>query len=164
MTEPTISSSLTPWPEAWPEAELDPVRRLYALTAGIPGAVVVERLIPAPVAAVWAIAGDLEREVPRSAWHVRSLRIVARDGDRLEAVVTGWAGLRDRFGAVLRPGWCVMQGRALWIGMAATPAPGGTRFALAAGLRLPGSRGLRPLVRRSVDRSLRRLARRVANP
>ena len=88
----------------WPVAELDPVRRLRALADGIPGAVVVERVIPAPFAAVWAIASDLEQEVPRSEWHVRSLRITHRDGDRLEALVHGLAGVRDRIDIVLRPG------------------------------------------------------------
>lgn len=164
MTEPTMPSRPADRTETWPEAEIDPVRRLLALAAGIPGGVVVEAIIPAPFERVWGIAGDLEREVARSEWHVRSLRIIRRDGDRLEALVVGPAGVRDRFAAVLRPGWCVMQGRALWIGMAATPAPGGTRFALAAGLRVPGAGRLRPLVRRGVDRSLRRLARRLADP
>ena len=145
----------------WPVAELDPVRRLRALADGIPGAVVVERVIPAPFAAVWAVASDLEREVPRSEWHVRSLRITHRDGDRLEALVHGLAGVRDRFDVVLRPGWCWMQGRVLLAGMAATPAEGGTLFAFAAGLRVPGSGVLRPVLRRGADRSLRRLARRV---
>lgn len=152
-----------PIKHSWPVAELDPVRRLRALTAALPGAVVVEQVIPAPFTAVWAIAGDLEREVPR-AWHVRSLRITHRDGERLEASVVGLAGMRDRFVGVLRPGWCWLQGRVLYIGMAATPVPGGTRFALAAGLRLPGAGALRPLVRRGIAVSLRRLARRSGTP
>lgn len=146
---------------SWPVAELDPVRRLRALTAGIPGAVVAEGVIPAPFEAVWEIASDLENEVPRSEWHVRSLRITHAEGDRLEAVVHGLMGVHDRFSIVLRPGWCWMQGSVLLAGMAATPVVDGTLFAFAAGLRVPGSGVLRPVLRRGADRSLRRLARRV---
>lgn len=149
---------------AWPVAELDPVRRLHVLTAALPGAVVIERLIPAPLATVWALASDLEREVPRAERHVRSLRITRQDGERFEALVIGLAGVRDHFAGVLRPSWCWMQGRVLYIGMAATSAPGGTRFALAAGLRLPGAGALRPFVRRSISGSLRRLAQRFDMP
>ncbi len=146
---------------AWPVAELDPVRRLRALATAFPGAVVVERVIPAPFEDLWSLISDLERAVPASEWHVRSLHITHRDGDRLAADVRGQFGMRDRFAIVLRPGWCWMQGRVLYAGMAATPVPGGTRCAWAAGLRLPGARALRPLLRRSLARSLRRLARRV---
>jgi len=159
MTEPTTPGS-TP---AWPEANLDAVRRLHALAAGIPGAALVETIIPAPFAVVWNVAADLERAVPESEWHVRSLRITRRDGDRVEALVTGLAGARDRFAGVLRPGWCLLQGRLLWIGMAAAPEDRGTRFALAAGLRVPGAVALTPFVRRGVARSLRRLEERVAD-
>jgi hypothetical protein len=145
----------------WPVADLDPVRRLRALVAGIPGAVVVEDVIPASFEAVWDIASDLENEVPRSEWHVRSLRITHQEGDRLETLVYGLVGVHDRFAIVLRPGWCWMQGRLLLAGMAATPVEDGTLFAFATGLRVPGSGVLRPVLRRAADRSLRRLAQRV---
>jgi len=69
----------------WPVAELDPVRCLHVLAAAA-GAVVVERVIPAPVEAVWSVASDLEREMPRLGWYVSSLHIVRADGDRLELV------------------------------------------------------------------------------
>lgn len=150
--------------QSWPVADLDPVRRLHALAAALPGAAIVEQVIPAPLDTVWALAGDIERAVPRSEWHVRSLRIVRRDGERIEALVVGLAGVQDRFVGVLRPGWCWMQGRVLYIGMAATPVPGGTRFALTAGLRLPGARALRPIVGCSIARSLRRLAAPLVRP
>lgn len=154
MNEPTNNS--------WPVAELDPVRRLRAFTAGMPGAVVVEEVIPASFEAVWEIASDLENEVPRSEWHVRSLRITHADGDRLEALVHGIMGVHDGFAIVLRPGWCWMQGRLLLAGMAATPVEGGTLFAFATGLRVPGAGFLRPVLRRAADRSLRRLTQRVS--
>ena len=147
---------------SWPVAKLDSVRRLRSLAAGTPGAVVVERIIPAPFEAVWEIASDLENEVPRSEWHVRSLRITRREGDRLEAEVHGLAGMRDRFDIVLRPGWCWMQGRLLLAGMAAVPVEDGTLFAFAAGLRVPGSGALRPVLRRGADRSLGRLIQRIS--
>jgi len=51
-----------------------------------------------------------------------------------------------------------MQGRALVIGMAAVPGPEGTRFAMAAGLRIPGARALRPVVRHDLTQALRHLA------
>lgn len=145
----------------WPVADLDPVRRIHALAAAMPGAVVEERVIPVPFETLWAAVSDLERAVPYSEWHVRSLRITHADGDRLVADVRGQLGMRDTFAIVLRPGWCWMQGRILAAGMAATPVPGGTRCAWVAGVRLPGAVILRPLVRRGVARSLRRLAQRV---
>lgn len=153
--EPMISS--------WPVADLDPVRRLRALTAAIPGAVVVEQTIPVPFEVLWEVVSDLERAVPASEWHVRSLRITHADGDRLEAEVRGQLGLRDHFAIVLRPGWCWMQGRVLYAGMAATPVPGGTHCAWATGVRLPGAAMLRPLMRRSLAHSLHRLAYRVGS-
>ena len=147
--------------DSWPVAELDPVRQLRALTAGISGAVIEEAFIPAPFEAVWDIASDLENEVPRSEWHVRSLRITSRYGERLEARVHGLLGVQDRFDIVLRPGWCWMQGRVLCAGMAATPVGNGTLFAIATGLRVPGTGVIRPVLRRGANRSLRQLARRV---
>ena len=143
-----------------PPTRLDPVRRLYTLVAGIPGAVVVELVIPIPFETVWERISDLERSVPESEWHVRSLRLTQGDGDRLEADVRGLGGIRDRFAIVFRPGWCWMQGRVLCAGMAAVGVPGGTRVAWAAGVRLPGAIVFRPVLRRSVTGSLGRLARR----
>jgi hypothetical protein len=76
----------------WPVADLDPVRRLRALAAGVPGAVVVEDVIPASFEAVWGIASDLENEVPRSEWHVHCLRITHQEGTASKPSSTGsWA-------------------------------------------------------------------------
>ncbi len=153
MNEPTNPS--------WPVAELDPVRRLRVMAAAA-GAVVVERRIPAPFEVVWAMASDLERELPRLGWYVHSLRVVHVSGDHLVLDVRGPMGVRDHFDAVLRPGWCWCQGRVLRVGMAATPLPGGgTLFAAAAGLRLPGAGVLRPALRRSLVRVLDRTERHV---
>ncbi len=95
---------------SWPVEALDPVRRLRVLAAAT-GAAVVERRVAAPFETVWAVMSDLEQELPRVGWYVRSLRIVRAEGDLLELDVRGPMGLRDRFEAVLRPGWCWCQGR-----------------------------------------------------
>ena len=145
----------------WPVAGIDSVQRLHALAAGIPGAVVSERVIDAPLERVWAHLGDLERSVPQSEWHVRTLSITWVDGDRLEADVRSVVGIHDRFTVVLRPGWCWMQGRVLYAGMAAVAVSEGTRVAWAVGLRLPGSALWRPFLRRGIAHSLRRLDRQL---
>ena len=148
--------------ESWPVAELDPVRRLRVLADVMPWLTVAERVIPAPFEAVWDIASDLENELPRlEGGYVRSLRITRAEGERLEALVHGPVGIRDTFAIVLRRGWCWMEGRVLCAAMAATPAEEGTRFAWAAGLRLPGGGLLHPFTRRALDRTLQRLERHV---
>lgn len=146
----------------WPVAELDPVRRLHVMAAGVPGMLVVEREMTVPFEAVWAVASDLEHELPGlgGGW-VTSFRYLAVHGERREALVHGPVGIRDRFRIVLRPGWCWMEGRALAAGMAAVPTGAGTRFAWASGLRLPGGRLLRPLTRRSLARTLAALEQRA---
>lgn len=146
----------------WPVAELDPVRRLHIMAAAIPGVQVLEREMPLPFAAVWAVASDLEHELPGlgGGW-VSSFRYLTIDGERREALVHGPVGIRDRFRIVLRPGWCWMDGRVLAAGMAAVPSGTGTRFAWASGVRLPGTRLLRPVTRRALARTLTGLERRV---
>lgn len=88
---------------------------------------------------------------------VRSIRIIARDGERIRAIVYGRSGLRAPFEMILRPGWCLMQSRFLILGMAAIPAGDHTRFGYLAGLRVPGKRIIAPLLRPA----RRRLARSV---
>jgi hypothetical protein len=145
----------------WPVAELDPVRRLRVMAAANPGTMFGETVIPARFEHVWAVAGDLEVELPRLIHDIRTARITARDGDRLEVRARGHLGQRARFDVVLRPGWCWMQSRYLLGGMAAAPHPDGTRFAFLGGLRLPGIRVLHPLLGRVaqplIDGALRRL-------
>jgi hypothetical protein len=129
MSEPT-----------WPVADVDPIRRLRVLAAVVPGAVVVETRIGAAFEQVWAVAADLEQELPIYVPDVRSLRITRREGDRLEAHARGYAGLRARFDIVLRPGWCVMRSRFLLGGMAAVPDGDYTRFAVLSGVHIPAQR------------------------
>ena len=105
----------------WPVADLDAIRRLRVLAAAAPGAFVAETVIDAPFEQVWAVAADLEHELPAYLPDVRSFTITRRDGEQLEARARGYAGLRARFDIVLRPGWCVMRSRFLLGGMAAVP-------------------------------------------
>ncbi|MGI8721844.1 MAG: hypothetical protein ACR2JG_06410 [Geodermatophilaceae bacterium] len=48
----------------WPVAAFDPVRRLRVIAAATPGASIREVVVGAPVEEVWAVAADLERELP----------------------------------------------------------------------------------------------------
>lgn len=149
----------------WPVAEVDPIRRLRVLAAAVPGAVVTETTYDAPFAQVWAVAADLEHELPMYLPDVRAMRVTRRDGDRLEAHARGYAGLRARFDIVLRPGWCVMSSRFLLGGMAAVPDQERTRFAFLGGVHVPGQRVLRPgltlLGHVAGERVLARLAEQV---
>jgi hypothetical protein len=131
----------------WPVADLDAVARLRVLAAAQRSALFVEDLVEAPFDAVWAVASDLENELPRLLHDVRSLRITSADGERLQAYARGHAGLRARFDVVLRPGWCLMQSRFLLGGMAAVPVGDQTRFAFLGGFRFAGSGLVRPVAR-----------------
>jgi len=143
----------------WPVAEIDSVVRLRALAAALPHTLLRECVLDATPERVWAIVGDLERGVPRFEGAVRGIEIVGRDGERLDLVSTSPFGLRLRFEAVLRPGWCVMHSRAGDVGMAVSPEGDGsrTRFAHFEGSRLLG-RLARPLFRRNIEGDFRRLA------
>jgi hypothetical protein len=138
----------------WPAAELDPIRRLQVIAATTPGVIYAEQHIPVPFAQVWAVASDLENELPRIVTDVATFEITASAGDRLQARSRSRLGLRARFDVVLRPGWCLMQSRFLVFGMAAVPEKGGTRFAGLAALRLPGARMLGPVNRRLLTQQL----------
>lgn len=143
---------------AWPIAELDPVRRLRVMAAAVPGAAIAERLLPAPLDAVWPLVADLERSVPQGS-HVTALRIVGADGDRLESDVRGHLGLREDLRGVLRPGWCWLESRLLVLGMAAgMETADATRIAYLFALRIPGAAALRPLIQREIRAGHERLA------
>jgi hypothetical protein len=150
---------------SWPVAELDAIRRLRVLAAAVPGAVVAEATIDTPYEQVWAVAADLERELPAYLPEVRSLRITRADGDRLQAHARGYAGLRARFDIVLRPGWCVMRSRFLLGGMAAVADGDHTRFAFLAGMQIPAQQLAAPALRaiggRAAPRVLANLTERV---
>lgn len=144
--------------------EVEPVGRLRIMAAGIPGARVVEEVLPAPLGAVWAVMSDLEGEFGRFQPDMRSVRVLRVTGDRVEALARSKYGLRAHFHGVLRPGWCWLQSRFLIIGMAAAPEPGGgTRVALTGGVRIPGRGAIVPFgARRELELAARRLKARTA--
>ncbi|MHA6760666.1 hypothetical protein [Streptacidiphilus sp. PAMC 29251] len=145
----------------WPVADFDQVRRLRVLAAGISGAQVAERLIPAPFTQVWDIVADLENELGTFEPDMHRV-VVRRIGDRTEARARGRIGLRARFDVELEPGWCWMQSRFLMIGIAAVPTPDGTLVAATGGIRIPGRAALLPVATLPANRrALRRLAARV---
>ncbi|WP_328994006.1 hypothetical protein OG394_06465 [Kribbella sp. NBC_01245] len=147
----------------WPAVELDNVRRLHVLAAGIAGAAVTERVIDAPFERVWVLLSDLQGAFGEIQPDMRSLRVERREGERVTAVAQSRFGMRARLDGVVRPGWCWLQSRFLLIGMAATPEPGGgTRVAMTGGVRVPGRAALVPIgVRREAERALARLADKV---
>lgn len=134
----------------WPSADLDPVRRMRVLVAAIPHAAFVERVLDAPFEDVWRVASDLEHGTPQWEKNVAALDILAQEDDRLEVAIRSPFGIRVRAQAVLRPGWCVMQGRLFAVGMAAVREGARTRFAHFEAVRLPGAGVLRPLLRHRI--------------
>ncbi|MEU7898215.1 hypothetical protein AB0B45_35810 [Nonomuraea sp. NPDC049152] len=126
--------------DSWPVAELDSVRRLRVIARSTPGISYAEQVIAAPYDRVWALASDLESQMPMLITDIRSFTVLSAEGEHLEALARSPLGLRARFDIVLRPGWCLMQSRFLLGGMAAVPEGEGTRFAFFGGLRLPGIR------------------------
>lgn len=151
--------------QMWPVGELDAIRRLHVLGATLPGAAVAETTIDAPFEQVWAVAADLENELPAYLRDVRSLHVTSASGERLEAYARGYAGLRAHFDIVLRPGWCVMRSRFLLGGMAAVPDGERTRFAFLGGVHIPAQRvaalPLSAIGRWSAPRVLENFAERV---
>ncbi|WP_395358553.1 hypothetical protein ACHGLA_01900 [Streptomyces sp. YH02] len=144
---------------------LDDVRRLRVMVAGVRGARLVERVLPAPLPRVWQVMGDLEGGFGEFQPDMRSVRILRRDGDRVEALARSRYGPRAHFDGVLRPGWCWLQSRFLVIGMAAVEdekESGHTRVALTGGVRVPGRAALVPFgARRELEQAMARLAARV---
>ncbi len=130
----------------WPISEFDDLRRLRALHASLPGTMLAETVLPARFDLVWSVLSDVENEFPGLVPDVKSIRILARDGERMRALVHGHSGLRAPFDMVLRPGWCLMRSRFLVFGMAAVPEGDQTGFGYLAGLRLPGKRLAGPLL------------------
>ena len=125
---------------------------------------VSEVVVPAPVEQVWAVASDLERELPRCISTVREVRITHAEGDRLELMAFGTLGQRARFDVVLRPGWCLMRSRFVLGAMAAVPEAGGTRFASLGGFRLPGARLASPLLNVMGNRAMRSFTSHITSP
>ncbi|MET9664355.1 hypothetical protein ABZY19_03195 [Streptomyces sp. NPDC006475] len=144
--------------ERWPTTDLDPVRRLHALAAGIRGAAVTEAYVDAPFERVWSLLGDLEGGFGQVVTDMERLRVVGRQGECVEALARSRYGMRARLRGVQRPGWCWLQSRFLLIGVAAAAEGGGTRVAFTGGVRLPSRAALIPVgVRREGNRSVENL-------
>jgi hypothetical protein len=139
----------------WPVGEFDELQRLRVLHAAMPGTMLAETVLQAPLNEVWTVLANVETGFPGLVPDVRSVRVVDRDGERLRVDVRGRSGLRARFDMVLRPGWCLMQSHLLVFGMAAVADGETTRFGYLAGLRVPGIGLIAPLP----SRWQRRLAR-----
>lgn len=151
--------------DGWPIAETDPVRRLYALSAGIGGAAVTERLIGAPLADVWAVLTDFENRFGSIQPDMKRVTQLSRAADRVELHARSRFGMRARLRGVERIGWCWLQSRYLVIGMAARPQGALTLVALTGGIRIPGRLALLPIgVRREARRGLDRLEQLLAEP
>lgn len=144
----------------WPDLELDTVRRLRALAAGIPGATVTERVYDTTPAHAWDLMWGDGKTFVEFQTDMKKVEWIERDRDRLRMLVRSQYGLRARLEGTIRPGWCWLQSRFLLIGMAAAEEPaGGTRVALTGGVRVPGHAALIPIgVRRESIKSLDRLA------
>jgi len=147
----------------WPDAQLDNVRRLRALAAGVAGAVVSERVIPAPLEEVWPLIADFEGTFGAIEPDMQGVTVSKVDGEHVELLARSRFGFRAKLKGVHRPGWFWAQSRFLLIAVAAAPEPNGdTRVATTGGLRLPGRAALVPVgVGRAGRRSLERLARLV---
>lgn len=118
----------------WPTTDPDPVRRLHALAAAVRNAHVSKRVIDAPVEVVWPLVADLEGAFGRIVTDMAHVRVISRDGERIEALARSRLGLRAHFTGVMRPGWCWLQSRFLLLGIAATgSAPGRTTVAMTGG-------------------------------
>jgi hypothetical protein len=147
--------------------ELDPIRRLRAMAAAIPGAAVAEGILDAPFDAVWAVCADFE--------HAGAIEILIKDpriqsrtpdpetgGERVAiAYKPRPFGSADVIHADLRPGWCWMQSPLAVAAMAAVPEGERTRFAHLEAVRLPGARFFKPFLvaKMALARELRRFER-----
>ena len=152
---------------AWPEARLDPIRRLHVVAAGLPNAGVGEITVDVPYDEAWAWLMDLERSVPTFDTVVRRTKVRGRDR-RGRLLLTAWQRgnpIPMPFVVTVEDGWCLMQarGRAFVVLMAAVPTADGrgTRYAHAEAVPIPGTGFLRPRLQRMVDGDLRGVARTI---
>lgn len=130
----------------WPMPELTTVAQFRALTAGVRGAAVTERVVAQPFAQVWALLSDFEDSFSLIEPDMHHVRVSHVDAGRVELLARSRYGFRARLRAVHRPGLFWAQSRFLIIGFAAAPEPdGGTRVAFTGGLRIPGQATLLPL-------------------
>jgi hypothetical protein len=145
----------------WPTADLDPIRRLRVLAAGIPGAAVAEAVLDAPFDDVWATATDFEGGVPRIEIFIGRARVISREGERVSVQIKPPLLPSQPLDVVLRPGWCWMVSPMAVAGMAAVPEGERTRFAHLEALTVPGGRFLAPFLsaKMALARELPRIER-----
>jgi hypothetical protein len=152
----------------WPDARLDPVRRLHVLATGVSTRAIVERELPVPFERLWAYLADLEHSVPEFDDNVGSLRVHHRTplgggAELLEASATMWARAPQvRFDIRMEPGFCwmVQRQRIYVVGMAATPIDDTrVRYAHLEGIPRRGSGILRRWLARHVDHDVAGIAR-----
>jgi len=148
---------------SWPEVSLNNVERLRVLAAGLPGVALVEHVFDHPIEQVWGLAGDLEQGTRQIELAVRSAEILSRDGDHLKLNARIVMGIPVEFDVELRFGWCLMQSKSSYIGMAAIEEESGrsTRFAHFEGTGRWG-RILLPIFRWNVLGDMRRMNRILA--
>ena len=144
----------------WPDATLDPIRRLHVVAAGLPNAGIGEVVVDRPYDEVWPWMMDLERSVPTFDSVVQRIRVRGTGSDgRLR--ITAWQRgnpLPMPFVVTVEDGWCLMQARAraFVVLMAAVPLDDGrTRYAHAEAVPIPGTGRLRARLQRMVDADLR---------
>lgn len=156
--------------DGWPTADLDPLRRLRVLASAAASPAYAERHFDVPFDTLWSVVSDLERELPHLLPEVRSFTLTSApgggDGGRLTGEAAGALGRRERFEVVLRPGWCLLQSKALVSGVAAVPDGTGCTVAVFISPRVPGAEPAGelggPAAERCASRLLDRLARRLA--
>ena len=154
---------------AQPAPQLDPIRRLHALAAAIPGSATAEAVLDAPYEAVWETVSDLEH-VGGIEILVKNPRITSRrpdpatGGERLELEYVARPIMkREVLEVDLRPGWCFMQSQLGIAAMAAVPEGERTHFAHLEAVRMPGRRLLGPMLKAKISLAgeLRRFERKA---
>jgi hypothetical protein len=157
---------MDPMSTDWPIAELDPVRRLRVLAAGISGADVTERVIAASLPKVWQTLTDFEGDFTRIVSDMHAVQIESHTSGRVTLKARSRFGFRARLDGPVDTGWCWLQSRFLVIGVAAV-AEGAThtRVAFTGGVRVPHRPAVIPIgVRREARRTLDRLEQVVSQP
>lgn len=152
--------------DGWPDARLDPLRRLRVLATALPGAAVDERVIDAPFAEVWGFLADLETSVPAFDRSVARVQVVRREGERQRIRVWGrYVPVPLAMDVVLRPGWGWMVSRPTLhvVGMAAEPVDDDrTRYAHLEATVVAGPRAVTATLGPALRLTRRYLRRHVA--
>ncbi len=137
---------------------------MRALAANLPHVAIDEAVFDAPFDRFWSFVEDFESNTARIEGSVSQLKILERNGDRLRLNVRSPIGLWHEFGVVLRPGFCVMQGRFGQVGMAARPeGETQTRYFHFEGARMLG-RFARPFFAWNIRQDFRRIRSLLSDP